>query len=502
MNGRVMLLAAGMLAAAVAPAHAAGKALIIGIDRYATPGLSIPGSVEDARNMRNFAISRWGFAPADVKLLLDGEATRAAILDALDRWLVEGSRPGDTVLLYYSGHGYYVPDLDGDERAENPGDDRDEALVAHDGRLYADGRFEGFVIDDEIAARLKKLKDRKVVMLIDSCHSGTMTRSIDSQGGGVVKRPDFGAAAWRGIGQAGGVSRSAADAAMRGHQRIQPDLADGAGGVVAFYAASSTQLAQVNEQVRPMQGVFTEAFLRGAAGAADANGNGVVSLAEIESFVRAEAHAYCSKNPCTTGMTPFMEAPAGMMHKDLLTFAQAPTLQEAAVDAVGPGSVSEAVKIAVSPAGLLRVGQVYDISVTSPIDGALVVIDLPPDNDVKLVFPNPWSVRAGVSHKVKAGQTIRFPERNFGFAVKAKPPVGRGGLLALAIQDDIPFERLQRLIAAAADPAATRGDLVTVSDPLRFLGELGQALVIPWTNELNTRGVKWAMGRYDYEIVK
>lgn len=502
MNGKAMLLAAGVMAAAN-PVHAAGKALIIGIDRYAETALSLVGSTEDARNMGDFAVRRWGFAPTDVKLLLDGAATRAAILEALDRWLVDGTKPGDTVLFYFSGHGYHVPDRDGDERAENAGDDQDEVLVAHDGRLYADGRYEGFVIDDEIAARLKKLKDRQVVMLFDSCHSGTMTRSIASGGGGVAKKPNFGAAAGQGgVQGGGGASRSVSDAAYRSHQRIQPDMTDGAGNVAAFFAVGSTQLAQVNQRVRPMQGVFTEAFLRGASGAADANRNGVVSLAEIESFVRTEAHAYCDRNPCETGMTPFMEAPAGMMHKDLITFAQAPTLQEAAVDAIGPGSFSEAVEVAVSPAGPLRVGQTYDIAVTSPIDGTLVVIDLPPDNDVKLVFPNQWSMKVGASYKVKAGQTIRFPDRYHGFAIKATPPAGRGSVLALAIQDDIPFSKLQGLIAAAADPAATRGGLVTVPDPLRFLGELGQALVVPWTGELTTRGVKWAMGHYDYEIVK
>lgn len=501
MRGKILLLAAGLALAASAaalPAQAAGKALIIGVDKYRHVKPLI-GSGDDARAMRDFAIQRWGFAPADVLTLTDGEATQAAILGALDRWLVDGTKRGDTVLFYFSGHGYFVPDRDGDEKARDPADGWDEVLVAVDGRANRDG-YEGMVLDDEIAARLKKLKDRRVVMLFDTCHSGTMTRSVGGGSGGMAKTPDLAPIV-------AGMSRSVSDADYRGAQRIQPDMTDGtdAGGqVVAFYAASSTEQAMVNLTVNPPRGVFTEAFLRGAAGAADASRNGVVSLAEIDSFVRAEAKAYCSSNQCTTGMTPYVEAPAAMMAKDLITLAQAPALQQAAVDAVGPGSTAAPVKVAFSPAGPVPIGREIKIAVTSPIDGNLVLIDLPPDNAVHLLFPNKHSERArNATRRVKAGETIWLPpERDGGYTLPATPPAGPGSVLALVIQDDIPFARLERLIETAKNQPPSRGGFAPIADPLSFLGELGKALVVPWTGELTTRGVKWAMGHYEYEIVK
>ncbi|SMH31854.1 caspase family protein [Azospirillum agricola] len=485
-------LAAGiacLLAAAPAQSRE-GKALVIGIDRY--PHVSrLDGSANDARSMRDFAIERWGFKPNDVKLLIDGEATRSAILSALDAWLVSGTKPGDTVLFFFSGHGYRVPDLNGDEALRNPADNQDEVIVAFDGRLRQGGGYEGFVLDDEIDERLKRLKDRQVVMLFDSCFSGTMTRGGGGLDDGQAKVPIF---------EIDDAVKSVSLSDDRGQQRIVPDLTESQGNVIAFYAAGPDQVAQVNTRLAPRRGVFTEAFLRGAAGAADANGNGIVSVAEIEDFVRREAETYCKENACKTGMTPFVEAPPDALSKDLITLAQAPTLAQAAADAIGPGP-EKAVEVTVSP-GRIPVGRDVSVTVKAPIDGTLVVLDIAPDEEVNLLFPNAHSEARGVKARVRAGQTIRIPDPYDGFSLPADEPPGKGTVLALVIQDDIRFEQLNQLLRAAAAGARNDGGFASVADPLRFLNALGQRLVRPWTADLTTRGVRWAMGRYEYEILR
>ena len=131
-------------APAQTPAEASGgvkRALLIGINRYkAVPGLQ--GSVNDVETMREILISRWGFQPRNITLLMDENATRAAMLAALNT-LVQVAGPADTVYFHYSGHGSQVQDLNGDEP-----DGLDETIVSQDGRS-GDVRD---IVDDELDA--------------------------------------------------------------------------------------------------------------------------------------------------------------------------------------------------------------------------------------------------------------------------------------------------------------------------------------------------------------
>jgi metacaspase-1 len=72
-------------------------------------------------------------------------------------------RSGDHVVLTYSGHGGQVPDQNGDETE----DKKDETWVLYDRQL----------IDDELYTMLGKFEqDVRILVLSDSCHSGTVTR--------------------------------------------------------------------------------------------------------------------------------------------------------------------------------------------------------------------------------------------------------------------------------------------------------------------------------------
>ena len=82
------------------------------------------------------------------------KATAAAVLASLDDWLVAGTRPGDRVLFYFGGHGYYVRDLDGDEPTGF-----DQILAGHDVERRGE-EFANTILDDDIAARLRRLEVR------------------------------------------------------------------------------------------------------------------------------------------------------------------------------------------------------------------------------------------------------------------------------------------------------------------------------------------------------
>ena len=55
------------------------------------------------------------------------EPTKAAIEEGITEWLVGNARPGDNVVIWYSGHGSQMWDEDGDED-----DGLDETLAPAD----------------------------------------------------------------------------------------------------------------------------------------------------------------------------------------------------------------------------------------------------------------------------------------------------------------------------------------------------------------------------------
>jgi hypothetical protein len=85
-------------------AQARSVALLVGVGDYRHPRLNLEGPAHDVRALRDVLLRRWGFQPADVQTLVDGQATRGAILQAL-RDLQARTAPGDDVFVYFSGHG-------------------------------------------------------------------------------------------------------------------------------------------------------------------------------------------------------------------------------------------------------------------------------------------------------------------------------------------------------------------------------------------------------------
>lgn len=145
------------------------RALLIGINKYkAVPKLQ--GSLNDIETMKHVLITRWGFSEGNIQLLTDEQATREGMMAALNQF-VKNTGLHDTVYIHYSGHGSQVKDLNGDEQD----DQLDETLVPQDGRT---GTVPD-ITDDELDAIFAQLPTKNAFIVLDSCHSGTATRSLD-----------------------------------------------------------------------------------------------------------------------------------------------------------------------------------------------------------------------------------------------------------------------------------------------------------------------------------
>jgi len=112
----------------------------------------------DANDLAALAKAQ-GITPS---VLLTTSATRAKALAAI-RAAAKRLKSGDFFFLSYSGHGGQVDDISGEEQ-----DKLDETWCLFDGQL----------IDDELYLELGRFaKGVRILVLSDSCHSGTVVRA-------------------------------------------------------------------------------------------------------------------------------------------------------------------------------------------------------------------------------------------------------------------------------------------------------------------------------------
>ena len=107
-------------------------------------------------------------------VLLTKKGTRANVLAGM-RSAAKALKAGDLFFLTYSGHGGQVPDVSGDEA-----DKQDETWCLYDAQL----------IDDELYFELSKFAAGvRILVLSDSCHSGSVTRAVPSPLATTHQRP-------------------------------------------------------------------------------------------------------------------------------------------------------------------------------------------------------------------------------------------------------------------------------------------------------------------------
>lgn len=161
-------------------AIAGNVALLIGVGQFADPSLEseqLLGPEADLDSVQQTLTQRWGFVASDVRVLRDKAATHERILAEIAA-LEQRSARGDTVLIYFSGHGTSA-------NAENNGFDLPYATgawVPYDVDINTVQSAQRTLIIGrrDLVPRLKHLDEsgRAVVVVSDSCYSGQVVRSL------------------------------------------------------------------------------------------------------------------------------------------------------------------------------------------------------------------------------------------------------------------------------------------------------------------------------------
>ena len=168
-------------------------------------------------------------------VLLTERATRANVLKAV-RAAAKTLRSGDLMFISYSGHGGQIPDVSGDEP-----DKKDETWCLYDGEL----------IDDEVFNELVNFADGvRIVVLSDSCHSGSVVRARVPETNGTAGRSKMmpPSVAMRTYTQNqkfyDGLQQKVAAAASRS-RGVDPDAA-----LAQLHAAGSSRLSGIAGQIK------------------------------------------------------------------------------------------------------------------------------------------------------------------------------------------------------------------------------------------------------------
>ena len=138
--------------------------LCVGVDRYEDPDLNLRFASGDAKAMADLfggERTRSLHAQAHVTRLLNDQATKEAILDALED-MADATREQDTLIVLLAGHGEVV----GDCYYFVPHDFR-----PHAGKVADDVKRQG-VMDEEIFERLGNAPARKRILMLATCHAG------------------------------------------------------------------------------------------------------------------------------------------------------------------------------------------------------------------------------------------------------------------------------------------------------------------------------------------
>ncbi len=259
-------------------------ALLIGASDYQNIGKrwSLKGPKNDMELVATYLLTEAPipFAAGNVTVLTDKEGADPATLGnirAAFAALTAKAQPGDFIYLHLSGHGTRAPALD----PEAEPDGLDELFLPVDIGAWNNqvGAVENALVDDEIGQLLDGLraKGADVWIVLDSCHSGTATRAIETEDDVVMRQLDpaelgitdqmIDAAIDQAEVASRGVGGEAAGGAAGGVSFLPKDTTAPAEGVapgslVAFYAAQSTEMTPEmrlprGAPDRKSQGVFT-----------------------------------------------------------------------------------------------------------------------------------------------------------------------------------------------------------------------------------------------------
>jgi tetratricopeptide (TPR) repeat protein len=232
------------------PSVPRGYALVIGISKYEKidPAQNLQFPESDSQGIYRSLISKEaGNVPAEnVHRLIGPQATKANIQHELEDWLPSVVRDGDTVIVFFAGHGFAV----NGRGYFAPWDVDPDNIVAT-----------GYSMSEFGRALETKVKAKNKILLIDACRSGKVGR-------GLTDSP---------------ASQS----------EVNASLGKLSNSFLTFVAAREQDSSFEDPKLGSGAGLFSYFVIRGLEGEADQSPcDGVVTADELIEYVRTNVREY------------------------------------------------------------------------------------------------------------------------------------------------------------------------------------------------------------------
>ncbi|MEO8591180.1 MAG: caspase family protein [Flavobacteriales bacterium] len=229
------------------------RALIIAVGKHQFgPEKDLKYPAKDALAFYDFITSPEGLAadPKNVRLLVDENATREAILGAM-RDMMNGANSTDLFFLYFSGHGQTVDN------------GQEYYFFTHDTKATDQGSIVSSALSrSEVRARLQNGKVRKKVLFLDACYSGMMASGGKSMG--------------------------------ERREHLFEEMAGTDEALVVFTSSSDTEQSFEDDDLDGGHGIFTYYLVKGLQGEADkargGNKDGKVTVYELDRYLGEEVN--------------------------------------------------------------------------------------------------------------------------------------------------------------------------------------------------------------------
>jgi Caspase domain len=231
--------------------------VVIGISRYRSIR-PLAYADRDAAAMRDYLVQVLGVPPENMTVLLNEQATLVNIKRVLGTDLRRRAGEKDTVIIYYAGHGAPEPDA-----TSADGDGLEKYLVPYD--ADANDLYTTALPMREIETILTRLASERVVFITDTCYSGATAGRT------------FATASRRAVVSEAFLSRLAS-----------------ARGRIVLTASRGSEVSEERDDLK--HGVFTYYLLEGLRGAADSDGDGIVTVDEAYGYVARKVPEVTGQN--------------------------------------------------------------------------------------------------------------------------------------------------------------------------------------------------------------
>jgi hypothetical protein len=403
------------------PGLAEQRALLVGVGKLDIPGNELPSLETDLDNIHEM-LNLMGFEDRQIHTLQDENATSTNVIAEFNGWLKQGVQPGDRVVFYFSGHGSNIPDERGDQD-----DDASQVLVTYDVKRIRDSAghasLGGVLPDFRIAELLAAIPSKNVLFIVDSCHSGTVTRSFTLDNHSLGSSAVY-AKSYNYPGMPSPPPHVVARGLATTKERKEPQW-DSHANYIAITAAADNQEAIGTQK----GGVFTLG-LTGAVKQLTSDGKSVTPKElrdDADAYIRAKLDKDRVHTPQIMGNETLADAPIKFIS---LNVSNGPT-RKRLLDLVA--QQPQHIELTASSAQYV-IDQPVKLTLNIPADGFLNVVSVDSKDNATVLFPN------GIqqSNAVTAG-AFTFPTAQMAFDLLASEPLGPTLVVAFLTSEPINF---------------------------------------------------------------